>query len=404
MASFAAAPMLETAVPAPRAWHGPLLAREHYLVPIPAGVLAELHAALAELRRAPVPTLLLLPEHFALAATARFMGEVRARLDDGPGFVMLDRLPVDAMERDEAIALYWLLMNFLEPPVAQEWKGTVIYDVRHDGQEYTQDTRVALTPEGLEMHTDSSMGEAPPSYVSLFCLRPARSGGMSIVSSSAAAHNFFLAEHPALLRRLYEVFYRDHQEYQAADAAATNFRPVFAWDGRLRTRFNARHIVRGYEKTGRTLDADGARAVRLMDEFLGDPAHRLDLWLERPDPGPEQPADRARPHALPGSRGPGPAQAPRAALASRRRPPAVPRLAPRSRTASRRAPGPDSARAPGPAGPSGAASRPRRSTGTRACCPAAPGGSTERAWACRRRAAPAESSAGSGSTPSDTAR
>ena len=281
MASFAAAPMLETAVPAPRAWHGPLLAREHYLVPIPAGVLAELHAALAELRRAPVPTLLLLPEHFALAATARFMGEVRARLDDGPGFVMLDRLPVDAMERDEAIALYWLLMNFLEPPVAQEWKGTVIYDVRHDGQEYTQDTRVALTPEGLEMHTDSSMGEAPPSYVSLFCLRPARSGGMSIVSSSAAAHNFFLAEHPALLRRLYEVFYRDHQEYQAADAAATNFRPVFAWDGRLRTRFNARHIVRGYEKTGRTLDADGARAVRLMDEFLGDPVHRLDLWLER---------------------------------------------------------------------------------------------------------------------------
>ena len=47
MASVAAAPMLETAVPAPRAWHGLLLAREHYLVPIPAGVLAELHAALA---------------------------------------------------------------------------------------------------------------------------------------------------------------------------------------------------------------------------------------------------------------------------------------------------------------------------------------------------------------------
>jgi alpha-ketoglutarate-dependent taurine dioxygenase len=194
---------------------------------------------------------------------------------------MLDRLPVDAMSRDEAIALYWILMSLLAPPVAQEWKGTVIYDVRHDGQEYTADTRGALTPAGLEMHTDSSMGEAPPTYVSLFCLRPARAGGMSIVSSAAAAHNHFLTEEPALLRRLYDVFYRDHQEYQAADAAATNFRPVFAWDGGLRTRFNARHIVRGYEKTGRALDADGARAVALMDEFLADPAHRLDLWLER---------------------------------------------------------------------------------------------------------------------------
>jgi alpha-ketoglutarate-dependent taurine dioxygenase len=195
--------------------------------------------------------------------------------------VMLDRLPVDAMTRDEAIALYWILMSFLEPPVAQEWKGTVIYDVRHDGAEYTAETRGALTPEGLEMHTDSSMGEAPPNYVTLFCLRPARAGGMSIVSSAAAAHNHFLAEHPALLRRLYDAFYRDHQEYQAADAAPTNFRPVFAWDGRLRTRFNARHIVRGYEKTGRALDAPGAEAVRRMDAFLGDPAHRLDLWLER---------------------------------------------------------------------------------------------------------------------------
>ena len=51
---------------------------------------------LAELRRAPVPTLLLLPEHFALEATARLMEEVRARLDEGPGFVVLDRLPLDA--------------------------------------------------------------------------------------------------------------------------------------------------------------------------------------------------------------------------------------------------------------------------------------------------------------------
>jgi alpha-ketoglutarate-dependent taurine dioxygenase len=277
----AAPSTLDTLIPSPRAWHGPALASDHYLLAIPAEVLAELDAALAELRRAPVPTLLLLPEHFALAATACFMEEARRRLDEGPGFVTLDRLPVDAMSRDEAIALYWVLMSFLEPPVAQEWKGTVIYDVRHDGAEYTADTRGALTPAGLEMHTDSSMGEAPPSYVSLFCLRPARSGGMSIVSSAAAAHNHFLAEHPALLRRLYDVFYRDHQEYQAADAAATNFRPVFAWDGRLRTRFNSRHIVRGYEKTGRALDADGARAVTLMDEFLADPAHRLDLWLER---------------------------------------------------------------------------------------------------------------------------
>src|SRR5512144_2013689 len=136
--------MLDTPIPSPRAWQGPTLARDRYLTPMPAPVLAELDAALAELRRAPVPTLLLLPEHFALTAAARFMEEVRRRLDEDLGFLMLDRLPVDAMSREEAIALYWVLMSFLEPPVAQEWKGTVIYDVRHDGGVYTPDTRGAL--------------------------------------------------------------------------------------------------------------------------------------------------------------------------------------------------------------------------------------------------------------------
>jgi len=273
--------MLGEVVPGTRAWRGLSLSRGDYLVPIPAECTRELEAVLAELRAAPVPTLLLLPEHFPLEACARFMAEVRSRLDGGPGFVVLDRFDLDRMSRPEAVDLYWVLANLLEPPVAQEWTGTVIYDVRHEGQAFTADTRGALTPAGLEMHTDSSMGEAPPTYVSLLCLQTAAAGGMSIVSSALAAHNHFLREAPALLRRLYEPFYRDHQEYQAAGAAATNFRPVFAWDGGLRTRFNARHTFRGYEKTGQVLDEPGARAVTLMDRFLEDPATRLDLWLER---------------------------------------------------------------------------------------------------------------------------
>jgi len=102
-----------------------------------------------------------------------------------------------------------------------------------------------------------------------------------IAASALAAHNYFLRNRPDLLRRLYEPFYRDHQEYQATDAASTNWRPVFAWDGQLRTRFNARHTLRGYEKTGRMLDEPGAFAVKLKEDFLGDPEHRLDLWPSR---------------------------------------------------------------------------------------------------------------------------
>lgn len=250
-------------------------------MPLPAECLAELDAIVEEQRRAPVPTLVLVPEHFEMSACRRWMSKIRERLDHGLGFVILDRMPVDRWSQQELTDVYWLLGSLLEQPVAQEWAGTMIYHVRHDGQPYTGETRTALTPEGLDMHNDSSMGEAPPNYISLLCLQTAKSGGKSSLSSAYAARNYFRDEHPDLLERLYQPFYRHRQEYQAQGAEKSNWYPIFTDEAAgLRIRFNARVIRRGYAKTGRVLDEAGVRAVDLMDRFLGDPAHRHDFWME----------------------------------------------------------------------------------------------------------------------------
>jgi hypothetical protein len=242
--------------------------------------MAELDQVVAEQNKAPVPTIVLEPRHFQLDAAARLMTGVKRQLDEGLGFVILDRLPVDRWSTERLIDVYWLLGSLIEPPVAQEWSGKMVYDVRYDGQGYTSDTRAALTPEGLDMHNDSSMGEAPANYLSLLCLQTAREGGKSSLSSAYAAHNYFRREHPELLPRLYQPFYRDKQEYQAPDAE--NWYPIFANEGgRLRIRFNIRPIRRGYQKTGRILDNEGAEAVGLLNGFLSDPRHRHDFWMER---------------------------------------------------------------------------------------------------------------------------
>ena len=267
-------------VPPPRAWLGPDLVEDDFKILLPAPCLAELEAIVAEQRKAPVPTLVLQPQHFPMQACRSLIDGVRRRLDSGIGFVILDRLPVERWSKQELIDVYWLLGSLLETPVAQEWKGTMVYDVRYDGQGYTADTRAALTPEGLDMHNDSSMGEAPANYISLLCLETAKRGGMSSLASAYAAHNFFLRDHPQLVPRLYQPFYRDRQEYQAPDA--DNWYPIFAAEnGGLRIRFNVRVIRRGYHKTGRVLDPEGAQSVELMQTFLADPAHRHDFWLER---------------------------------------------------------------------------------------------------------------------------
>ena len=272
--------MLDGIMKKPRAWHGPDVADEEFIVPLTPECLAELDGVVAEQRKAPVPTLILVPDHFELSACRRLMQGVKRQLDDGLGFVILDRLPVDRWEQQELIDVYWLLGSLLEPPVAQEWSGKMIYDVRYDGQAYTADTREALTPEGLDMHNDSSMGEAPANYLSLLCLQTAREGGKSSLSSAYAAHNHVLQQHPEVLQRLYEPFYRDKRDYQAANA--NNWWPVFAVEnGGLRIRFNAKIIKRGYEKTGRHLDEHARAALGLVNSFLTDPAHRHDFFMER---------------------------------------------------------------------------------------------------------------------------
>ena len=272
--------IIEHIVSAPKAWHGPDVADEAFIVGLTPRVLAELDQVVAEQNKAPVPTIVLEPHHFQLAAATQLMASVKRQLDDGLGFVILDRLPVDRWSTERLIDVYWLLGSLVEPPVAQEWSGKMIYDVRYDGKRYTADTRTALTPEGLDMHNDSSMGEAPANYISLLCLQTAREGGKSSLASAYAAHNHFRLKYPELLARLYQPFYRDKQEYQAPDVE--NWYPIFANEnGNLRIRFNIRPIRRGYEKTGRTIDKEGAEAVNLLNGFLSDPSHRHDFWMER---------------------------------------------------------------------------------------------------------------------------
>ena len=274
--------MLEGIVKGSRAWHGPDLQDEDFVVKLDSDCMAELENVLAEQRKAPVPTLVLEPKHFPLASCTKVMERVRKRLDEGLGFVILDRLPVDRWKQQEVVDIYWLLGSLIEPPVAQEWSGKMIYDVCYDGQGYTADTRTALTPEGLDMHNDSSMGEAPANYISLLCLQTAQEGGKSSLSSAYAAHNHFTRKHPELLDRLYQPFYRDKQQYQPDGAEKTNWYPIFSMDkNQLRIRFNNRVIRRGYQKTGQVFDNAGAQAVEVMNNFLADPAHRHDFWMER---------------------------------------------------------------------------------------------------------------------------
>jgi len=263
------------------AWAGPDLPPDAGLLPIPAAAAEELEAAAALLADNPLPILALDPRDFALDACRALMADARRLLDGGPGFAILDRLPVGRVGREVATKLYWLLSRLLARPVAQKWDGTMVYDVRDLGRPPGNGVRPDITNAEQNFHVDNSYNLCPPDVVGLLCLAVAREGGVSGLVSFAAAHEAMRARHPALLPRLWRPFVFDRQREHAPGDVMTHRAPIFEWrDGRLQGRISRFQIVNGQALAGEPLDAEGQAALDAFNAVLEDPALRFDFHFQ----------------------------------------------------------------------------------------------------------------------------
>ena len=180
-------------------WRGDDLPADAGRIALPAAVEQELDGVVAALDRDPLPLLLLRPDDFTLDASRAFMREVKHSLDDGPGFAIVDRLPVERWSQGGARAVWWLLASLVARPVAQKWDGTSIYDVCDLGRPPGNGVRPDVTNAEQNFHTDNSYNHVPPHYVGLMCLRTAMEGGVSGIVSFATAHEEMRRHHPDLL-------------------------------------------------------------------------------------------------------------------------------------------------------------------------------------------------------------
>jgi alpha-ketoglutarate-dependent taurine dioxygenase len=268
----------------PKAWVGNQLQPDDWRLEIPADCRAELDATAELLGPDPGPDLEALtrlsPASFDLAHCRAFTATVRDRLARFPGFVILDRLPVEGLSKAQATALYWLLAGLVGRPVAQAYCGTLLYDVHDTGKKIAPTVRGDLTNQELYWHTDYGFNRMPPHEIGLLVLQTAREGGVSQMISFHTVHNEMLRRHPALLPRLYRTFHWNRQREHAPGEPLTYRHPIFSYDGALRTRFNRRLIKVGHEIVGEPLDKQGADALEAMIEILEDPALRVEFVLE----------------------------------------------------------------------------------------------------------------------------
>jgi alpha-ketoglutarate-dependent taurine dioxygenase len=285
-------PIIDHEIEGAIAWTGKELAPSDGCLHISSACIEELDNLAQELRANPSSLFALRLADFSLPETARLMLKGRRILEDGPGFVLLDRLPLDRWSREEANAVYWLLCSMVARPVAQKWDGTMIYDVRDTGQKPGNGVRPDITNAAQNFHTDNSYNLCPPWYVALLCRQTAKEGGVSGLVSFYTAHNKMRRRHPELLERLYEDFAFDRQREHAPDDVKILRHPMFeVKGGRLIARLSRFQVMNGQKLACEELDTRGEAAMEAFEAILHEQGMVKEFFFE---PGQIQIVDNRR--------------------------------------------------------------------------------------------------------------
>jgi len=260
-------------------WLAGDITSDDYLVTLTDAAIAEIERLAEFFVDNPLPLLQRRLDDLDLPACRALMKQMKSILDDGVGFAVLDRLPVDDYPIETLLEIYWVLGQCIGRPVAQKWNGEMIYNVSDTGADYAYGTRGSYTSVELNFHTDNAFARMVPDYVGLFCRHPAKAGGVSRFCSLYSVHQRMLEQYPQALERLYQPVLFDRQKEHRDGAEPVCLAPYFSWhNNRLFARANASLIRKGYEVAGEPMDTTLAAALEAIDEVCA----AEDLWYEAP--------------------------------------------------------------------------------------------------------------------------
>ena len=272
---------MHTRIDSPASWHAAdVAARENWLRPL-TGAEAEAVATMLQSVRATGKPLLQLTRHdVPLGAFAPVLQELTEELEHGIGFKTLRGLPSDRFSAEDNRLLFWAIGTHLGVARPQGKASQLMSDVRADGGQYRgTGGRGYNTNAELDYHVDGT------DVVGLYCLRTARSGGLSRVASSVAIHNEILRRDPDLVDRLYQPFPYNRQNEEAADEPPFYMAPIYSLrDGYFAARYIRNHIRSSQLRTDtpRLTERDH-RALDIIQELAETDDFRFDMVLEQGD-------------------------------------------------------------------------------------------------------------------------
>ena len=211
---------------------------------------------------------------FPLPALGPELDRLRDEVLNGRGFVLIRGLPVEGRSIQESATAYWGIGSYFGNARSQNAKGHVLGHVRDLGlSSQDPNVRIYQTTERQNFHTDSC------DIVALLCLKTAKSGGLSSLTSSMSVFNAMRQRHPDLLWRLMQPMPTDRRGEVPEGRKPWFETPVYNdYDGLLSAIY-APHYVRSSQRFPEAprLSPEDLEALDRFDALAEDPLLRLDM-------------------------------------------------------------------------------------------------------------------------------
>jgi hypothetical protein len=269
-------------VEGPSAWIGrDLRSREdEWIYPLSPADIAEIGSATATVRGRGLDIAAIRRADFPLPTLGPQLDRMREEILNGRGFVLIRGLPVEGRPIADSAAAYCGIGSYFGNARSQNAKGHLLGHVRDLGLATSDpNVRTYQTTERQHFHTDSC------DIVGLLCLKTAKSGGLSSLTSSMAIYNVMAERRPDLVTRLFRPFATDRRGEVPEGKKPFFDIPVYNdFAGYLSVIYSRTYINSGQRfAEARRLEPEDIEALDLFDDLANDADLRLDMRLRPGD-------------------------------------------------------------------------------------------------------------------------